>query len=99
MLNVEFINVPQAVSKLKRDIQKFTAKVAQTFYEEVRRVTPIDRGRARRGWKLQRAGEKYVVENKVPYINVLEEGHSKQAPKGMIEPAIKQTIQKMRRTK
>ena len=97
MLNVEFINVPQAVSKLKRDIQKFTAKVAQTFYEEVSRVTPIDRGRARRGWKLQRAGEKYVVENKVPYINVLEEGHSKQAPNGMIKPAIRQTLRRIKK--
>ena len=60
-------------------------------------MTPIDRGRARRGWKLQRAGEKYVVENKVPYINVLEEGHSKQAPNGMIKPAIRQTLRRIKK--
>lgn len=96
MLSVEIINAPQAVDQLKKDIQKFTAKVAQTFYDEVRRVTPIDRGRARRGWKLQRAGEKYVVDNTVPYIKVLEQGHSKQAPNGMIKPAIRETKRRLK---
>lgn len=97
MLNVKITNGPKAVSDLQRDLEKYTAQVAQTFYEEVKKATPIDRGRARRGWNLYRKDRVWHVNNRVPYINVLEEGHSKQAPNGMIEPAIGQTLRRIKK--
>jgi len=52
--------------------------------------TPIDTGRARRGW--QSRGNQ--IRNDVPYIGKLETGYSRQAPKGFVNQAIKSTIDK-----
>jgi hypothetical protein len=97
MISVKIMNGTQAVNDVKRNLAAYTAQVAQTFYEEVKRATPIDKGKARRGWKIQRSNQQWRVNNRVPYIDVLEKGHSKQAPKGMIEPAIQQTMRRIKR--
>jgi hypothetical protein len=53
--------------------------------------TPIDTGRARRGWQ-QRTQK--VVENSVPYIERLERGYSRQAPNGFVRQGVKAAINK-----
>ena len=96
MLNVKFAS-KDSIRNLKKNQIKRMDLFAQTFYEEVKRATPIDKGRARRGWNLYRKDQVWQVNNRVPYINVLEEGHSKQAPNGMIEPAIRQTLRRIKK--
>jgi hypothetical protein len=65
------------------------------FYKEVKKTTPKDRGRARRGWRkkgkydITRSGSQVVIENRVPYIGLLDEGSSSQAPQGMTKPAFR----------
>ena len=65
------------------------------FYKEVKRTTPKKEGRARRGWRrlnkydIDRKGDTNVIDNKVPYIGLLDEGSSKQAPQGMTDPAFR----------
>lgn len=51
--------------------------------------TPVDTGQARNGWQLD-ASDKLnpVITNSVPYINRLNDGHSKQSPSGFIEAII-----------
>ena len=51
-------------------------------------ATPVDTGQARNGWQIDTAGGQTTVENRVPYINRLNEGHSKQAPAGFVENVI-----------
>lgn len=59
---------------------------------EIRDTTPIDTGRARRGWrytpryKLGYSG--HLIQNSVEYIIALDKGHSRQAPNGMVKPAL-----------
>lgn len=65
------------------------------FFEEVKQTTPVDDGRAKRGWrkrnkyKASRRGDTTVMENRVPYIAILDEGSSRQAPRGMTDPAFR----------
>lgn len=59
---------------------------------EIARLTPIRSGAARRGWRVigeyKLRGNTRVIENRVPYIGLLEAGYSKQAPNGMLGPAL-----------
>jgi len=57
--------------------------------------TPIDTGRARRGWQTRRSD----IRNDVPYIKRLEGGYSRQAPKGFVKQAVTSTIDKSKQRK
>ena len=65
------------------------------FYKEVKKTTPVREGRAKRGWRkrnkydIDRKGDQIVMENKVPYIGILDEGSSSQSPRGMTDPAFR----------
>lgn len=52
--------------------------------------TPIDTGKARRGWQTRTNR----IENQVPYIAKLEGGYSRQAPNGFVRQAMTTTIEK-----
>lgn len=90
----------KTIIDLRAEIGHDFDKYADAFLRNIRALTPIDTGKARRGWKktyrkqYEKGGvqKQYtVVENAVPYVQFLEQGHSKQAPDGMIDPAIKRT--------
>ena len=85
------------LNELKREIDQFTGYVADTFRSEVVPRTPIDQGRARRGWKQRQLGSQQIIENQVPYIERLERGYSKQAPRGFVKQAMTATINKTKR--
>jgi len=92
---------------------KIERAVDQLFTElnkDARNITPIRTGRARRGWRKTssyRIGDnKVLVENKVPYIGLLDRGRvifegkqigSTQAPDGIIVPVLDKLL-KQRRT-
>jgi hypothetical protein len=65
----------------------------EEFRRQVIPRTPIDTGQARRGWQTRQNS----VENRVPYIERLERGWSKQAPTGFVNQAISATIDKTKR--
>lgn len=77
------------IDKLERSVNRFI----QQLNIEVAKLTPIRSGRARRGWRVIaeytiRSNNTRVIENRVPYIGLLEMGYSKQAPNGMLGPAL-----------
>jgi len=95
-------------------IDKSIERTVDHFFNELntkaRNITPIRTGRARGGWR--KAGSyrigvsKLMIENKVPYIGILDRGRgsfngrltgSTQAPQGIIMPVLK-TLLKQRRT-
>ena len=78
---------------LKKDLQKVKKREAQQLsgdlVEALTRHTPIDTGRARRGWKKSKlAGDNYVIKNTVKHTWYLEQGSSKQRPRGITKPAL-----------
>jgi L-arabinose isomerase len=88
----------EGVSELKKLLKKIADEeieaIGDEYQSQVRRRTPIDTGRARRGWQ-KRTKE---IRNEVPYIRRLENGYSAQAPRGFVKQSVTATINK-RKTK
>lgn len=61
---------------------KVIQEVGQQVFERVQRRTPVRSGRARDGWEIANTDSGVVINNNVPYIGVLDEGTSAQAPQG-----------------
>lgn len=92
--------------KLERAVDQFFTELNTN----ARNITPIRTGRAKGGYRKTgryRIGDsKIMIENKVPYIGILDRGRgmfdgrmtgSTQAPQGIIVPVLK-TLLKQRRT-
>ncbi len=88
--------------ELYAEIGTGLSKFAHDFANELRKTTPIDTGRARKGWvnAYQKGSFKMgrtvpLARNKVPYIGVLDSDRtSRQAPMGIVEPALRKTTRK-----
>ena len=84
------ISVTDNPDELKKDLSKFVATLAQDTFDAAKKVTPVRSGNARRNWTKETKQDNFVVQNKVPYIERLEAGASRQAPKGIIGPTLTQ---------
>ena len=76
--------------ELDRSLKQTLAEVADEVLVDARANTPIKSGNARRNWTKKVSNDNFEVENKVPYIERLEAGASRQAPKGIIGPTLAQ---------
>ena len=74
-------NIKQELAVRKKQLEQLHKDSHQEFVK----LTPIDQGNARRRTKLQ--GN--VIMADYAYAQRLDEGYSKQAPKGMTEPFAK----------
>ena len=90
----------QTMKSLRAEIGRDFEQYADKLLKNIRSLTPVDSGRAQRGWvnkyndqigKASRDTKFILFANKVPYIDILEKGSSRQAPAGMINPALKRT--------
>jgi hypothetical protein len=86
----EMKRVEQEVKRLAND--DIESKIDYAT-KTLREVTPVDSGVARAGWKNQKTkNSNELVEakiiNDVEYISILNNGHSKQAPKYFIEQVL-----------
>ena len=85
----------KAISAMTKDFEEealilFEKAVIQA-YLDLREATPVDTGRAKDGWKRTRplsVDDVAYITNKVPYIGVLNDGHSKQAPQYFVEQTL-----------
>lgn len=88
------------LDRLSRELELSLTETVQRLSDEVlvtaRAKTPIRSGLARRSWKKSVSQDTFVVENRVPYIERLEAGASKQAPRGIIGPTLSQIKGKIR---
>lgn len=73
--------VTSSIKKIQRKLDKVPAEAYKVFVAN----TPIRSGNARRNTKLQ----KDTIAANYPYAKRLNEGYSKQSPKGMVEPTMK----------
>jgi len=72
--------------------------VAKHGYDVFRKTTPIRTGNARSSTEFKPRARGYRIEANYEYANRLNEGYSKQAPKGMTEPTIQEMQKKARET-
>jgi hypothetical protein len=89
---LDFKDQEKALAYLEQEVKRFQGLVSDTFKSEVVLRTPIDKGRARSGWQQRQEGTTQVIENRVPYIEQLERGRSKQASNGFVKQAMTATI-------
>lgn len=94
---IEVKGVDRALDEVKDYIDRFTNGLVDEFRSQVIPRTPIDTGRARRGWQV-RKGITKRIENNVPYIGALERGRSRQAPRGFVKQSISAAIAETERT-
>lgn len=85
----------QLADDVSRDLDQWQGKLFQKLVQ----LTPIDTGQAQKGWKdvypasrVAKTGQsRVIIRNDVEYIQRLDEGWSRQAPRGIVQPAIDQT--------
>jgi len=85
MIDLKIKGVINLTSNLKR-VQKKLNNVPDEAYKFFVKATPIRSGNARRRTKFQKNNETIIAD--YPYAQRLDEGYSKQSPKGMINPTI-----------
>lgn len=59
------------------------------LFEEIVWRTPVDTGYCMSRWEIQPGDGYFTITNDAPYVSFLEAGWSKQAPVGMVKPALK----------
>lgn len=97
--------IKELQAEIGRDLRQFSVDLVQ----ELRVKTPIRTGQARGGWMntltnstaVGRSGNFVIAINQVPYIGVLDGQSPKgftssQAPKGIVEPAVKNASRRRR---
>lgn len=84
MISLQVKGVDALTSKLKK-VQKKLNNVPDEAFDFFVKQTPIRSGNARRNTRLQ---NKETIQADYPYAKRLDEGYSKQSPKGMIKPTI-----------
>lgn len=89
-MQIRITGVSSVNSDLNRSLSQMVKKLVDEIYLDARQNTPVKTGTARRGWRKEINNQGAIVENKVPYIERLEAGASKQAPKGIIGPTLTQ---------
>ena len=94
MISITVSSPKTTIDELNEDIEKFIDGFTNQLQGNLKRETPKLTGRASRGWTK----DKETVSNTVPYINRLDEGWSKQKPRGFVKQTIRKTIRQSKRT-
>lgn len=88
----------KVIKQLNREIEGDLRSFNQELGHQLRTATPIATGRARAGWRDQftpnsvgRSGSITLQTNRVEYIQRLDDGWSTQAPRGIVEEAVRKT--------
>ena len=94
MLTISVQGTRRSMRSLEREKEKLMTRVIDDIKTVAVQKTPIDQGQARRGWRLESAFREKRVVNRVPYIDLLEKGRSKQAPKGILGPTVREIMRR-----
>ncbi len=89
MIKISALNIRATFKGLAADLGKEAKqqadKINEKILSEIKEETPIDTGLARRSWEIRSKGLVTEIVNTTDYIQYLNQGSSKQAPKYFIE--------------
>jgi hypothetical protein len=88
MLRIKVTGLNNANKAIQRKVDRLVEKVSDDVLVVARDKTPIRLGKARNGWKKRKLTKGAVIENRVIYIDKLDQGSSRQAPRGIVGPTI-----------
>jgi hypothetical protein len=95
-MKIQVLGVDDTLTFIGRSVTERVNEIATIYEEEARKATPIKSGRARRNWTKDVSRQGFKIENNVPYIGRLEEGYSKQAPKGITRPTVRRANRRVK---
>lgn len=75
---------------LEKEKDRIVDQIAEDTLDLIVSKTPIDKGQARDGWRRENVKDGFNIVNRVPYIDLLEKGRSKQAPRGILGPTTRE---------
>jgi len=81
--------------ELEQSLERAVKDAADLVDERARANTPVRTGYTQKQWQKQTSKSNFQVKNTVPWIERLEQGSSKQAPRGIIGPTLKQVRRKL----
>jgi hypothetical protein len=87
-MKVTFTGSSSLVGTLKKELTQMVTDLGQTTIQEAKSKTPVKTGYARSKWTKTQTKDNFEVANRVPYIERLEAGASRQAPRGIIGPTL-----------
>lgn len=76
--------------QLNRSVQKMLEEVATQTVKVAQANTPKRTGYARKNWTKKTDADGFDVANSTPYIQHLDKGTSKQAPRGIVKPTVRE---------
>jgi len=84
--------------KVKAITEAATEGITDAVLDDVIKRSPVGQtGRFKKSWRKSGSGYRYRLTNPQPYGGALERGRSKQAPNGVVRPAIENIKQPIRR--
>ena len=88
-LRVEIQGLAATQLALRNGLRAAVKEIATATHASLVAHTPVKSGNARRGWRTTVAGDTFTTQNRVPYIERLENNWSKQTRgQGIVKPAI-----------
>jgi len=88
MIGIRFKST-RGIKDLQTQIKGLIQDIKEKTYQTARSLTPVDTGFAKSQWRKQDQARGFKVINATPYIPFLDEGWSKQAPKGITKPTVR----------
>jgi hypothetical protein len=76
------------MTKSVGQIEKDITRLPNQAFNEWKKVTPEDTGNAKRKTRLKKNAKGGTIHARYPYAQRLDNGWSRQAPKGMYEPVL-----------
>ncbi len=95
-MRIDVVGINKLTEALQKTVEATVSNTAEVFETAAKRYTPKRSGNARRNWQRQSNDTGFAVENRVPYIERLEAGSSKQAPRGIVRPTLRETRRKLK---
>lgn len=96
MAQIVFTGSDVIKGKLKKNLQMTLAQVAKAVYDTAKAKTPVKTGYTKGQWTRKTTKKDFEVANRVPWIERLEAGASRQAPRGIIGPTLREVKGKIR---
>jgi len=92
-------NIKSVLNELRVETHSDLNRMFRDLYLEIVKTTPKATGAASRAWtRPEKVSPNdfnaVITTNTLPYVERLEEGYSKQAPDGFIQPSIEKIIRR-----
>jgi hypothetical protein len=92
-------NSKKMVNDIKGSVDNERIELVADLYNTILRRSPVRSGKFKKSWRKIETKTRANISNTQPYSVSLEQGHSPQAPLGVVAPAINEVIKRRQTTR